>query len=1256
MPKNKAPVFTTLPTISPVAGTVGTTFRASDGLAKDASTYSRRWLLSGISIGTGTSVAPAKSGSLVLEVTATGRFGSSTARSSTVTVASAPPAAPVFTTLPFITPTAGLVGDTYRASDGLASNASTYSRRWLLSGAPIGGGTSVVPTSSGSLVLEVTATGTGGSTIARSSTVTVAPAPTSAPVFTTPPTVTPTSGAVGDTFRASDGVASNASSYSRRWLMSGISIGTGTSVVPTSSGSLILEVTATGPGGSTISKASTVTIAQATPSLKPGTLSIAGVSRSEGGAGSSYFDLTVTRPTDSTGPAGATWTRVLNGSADASDFVANSPTTGTVSFADGQFAATIRIAVQGDSVPEPDESFSVQLSNPTDGATLGVTGATVTIVNDDTALQLTASSATYNGVTYNFSEPRPVRQYPTGDYRVLAPVTIVSTSIPSVQVSGGYSDWTGTYSNKWAHGMEINPGNRAHVGGLTASNAGNPKQGLVEIPENPASSLVFVPYSHDLNVDPGAKGPLVLTGPVTLYKGIARDGQDGRPHPSGAMRPGQYAASKLTVVDDLGPDDALPPGTAQADKTHYFTERDWDVAIFANKPKVVGAETADAICARLLAPWPMQATDQVNAPTLGTLSNGHDGYPRVPARNVAAAAAALVCDYTADEKRKILNHLWPIAVDAYARAKEGGDPVGSGGALSGGNGAVLRKAAMSMCFAALHNANTLPGAQTKLADMVSTCQAWLWPEDKMIAEATPKLMSVPRSTSTSRPVDELPQWTQNAHDWNCNAGSYNGMGTNHDGQYRTVAGEAGTIGALAVLATPLAKAVWGRHETLEYHKSYIHLEMHLGRYGIPGGVSYNGVSGASSPYTANKISAFDRSVIKAILPSDPVPPAPVFAKVKGSTLWIHFDKNLDETTAVLPSSYVVKKNGAVVSGVTIPPRPVLSVRDDPQYVPDEGYVSNGIWRDNVGLILPTPCAFGDTYSVEYLGGTGANRLRSVLDQVNVAPFTISAVENLTESIGGANAAYPVVRFDKNRPDTYELAVAGAIASANSPRFTLWLPHVKLTSLPPATVELFGYAGNTPAFELYLLPSGALRITVRDIGLSQMATMTSAPLPLDRATSVRMDYDAEDISKTTGWNCFLNGVSAKGSDPTLWKNAAGKTIKWTQSLTWKLGGSSSSAPFDGEFGGMWLNTSQRVSDPAQVAKFTSANNGNLSIGTLGEGITGTPPSIFIVGNAAQYNNAAGINRGTGPKFFLQSGGVTDVVADPASQALHPTQWL
>ena len=56
---------------------------------------------------------------------------------------------------------------------------------------------------------------------------------------------------------------------------------------------------------------------------------------------------------------------------------------GTLVFEDGQTSRTIQVPIIDDTDSEEDETFFINLSNPTGGATLGTSGTAVTILNDD---------------------------------------------------------------------------------------------------------------------------------------------------------------------------------------------------------------------------------------------------------------------------------------------------------------------------------------------------------------------------------------------------------------------------------------------------------------------------------------------------------------------------------------------------------------------------------------------------------------------------------------------------------------------------------------------------------------------------------------------------------------------------------------------------------------------------------------------------------------------------------------------------------
>ncbi|WP_300972989.1 Calx-beta domain-containing protein [Sphingomonas sp. LHG3406-1] len=113
----------------------------------------------------------------------------------------------------------------------------------------------------------------------------------------------------------------------------------------------------------------------------PGILSIGDATLVEGDDGSADMLFTVTRAGGSDGAVSADWSVLLDGTATAADL--GSPLAGTVSFAAGETSATIRVPVAGDRVGENGETFSVQLTAPSGGATIGDGTATGTIANDD---------------------------------------------------------------------------------------------------------------------------------------------------------------------------------------------------------------------------------------------------------------------------------------------------------------------------------------------------------------------------------------------------------------------------------------------------------------------------------------------------------------------------------------------------------------------------------------------------------------------------------------------------------------------------------------------------------------------------------------------------------------------------------------------------------------------------------------------------------------------------------------------------------
>ena len=133
--------------------------------------------------------------------------------------------------------------------------------------------------------------------------------------------------------------------------------------------------------GATISDASAVGTILNDDSPVAGSLSINDIQISEGDSGTKIASFTLTR-VGGTAAFDVNYA-TANGSASApSDYVAAS---GTISFGAGVNSKTLSIIVNGDSSVESDDTFRVNLSGATNGATISDATGIGTILNDDNA-------------------------------------------------------------------------------------------------------------------------------------------------------------------------------------------------------------------------------------------------------------------------------------------------------------------------------------------------------------------------------------------------------------------------------------------------------------------------------------------------------------------------------------------------------------------------------------------------------------------------------------------------------------------------------------------------------------------------------------------------------------------------------------------------------------------------------------------------------------------------------------------------------
>jgi Calx-beta domain-containing protein len=164
-------------------------------------------------------------------------------------------------------------------------------------------------------------------------------------------------------------------------------------------------------------------------SLTP-TLSINDIAAGEGNLGTSDFVFTVTVSPVSTQPISVTYS-TSDGTANApSDYAAIPPT--VVNIPAGASTANITVKINGDITVEPDETFTVGLSNPM-GAVLGKAVGTGTILNDDTA----AASFSFGQTNYSVHEAC-----------TSVAMTVIRTGDASTAASVDYSTSDGTASER----------------------------------------------------------------------------------------------------------------------------------------------------------------------------------------------------------------------------------------------------------------------------------------------------------------------------------------------------------------------------------------------------------------------------------------------------------------------------------------------------------------------------------------------------------------------------------------------------------------------------------------------------------------------------------------------------------------------------------------------------------------------------------------------------------------------------------------
>lgn len=236
------------------------------------------------------------------------------------------------------------------------------------------------------------------------------------------------------------------------------------------------------------------------------------------------------------------------------DYIAQ---TGTVTFAAGDTTPkNIMISIIDDSVFEGNEDFSVNLSNPMGGATLGSPASTtVTIVDNDTAPTVQFSSATYSvnenagpatlTVTLSGASALPASvNYSTADGTATSPADYNAASGTVTFAAGETSKTINITINDDAT-FEGNEDFSVSLSNPSGATLGSPSTATVTIIDNDVAPLVqFSAANYDVNEGAGTVTVTVTkTGNTTLPATVNYATSDGT-----ATAPADYTSTAGTLT------------------------------------------------------------------------------------------------------------------------------------------------------------------------------------------------------------------------------------------------------------------------------------------------------------------------------------------------------------------------------------------------------------------------------------------------------------------------------------------------------------------------------------------------------------------------------------------------------------------------------------------------------------------------------------------------------------------------------------
>ena len=273
-------------------------------------------------------------------------------------------------------------------------------------------------------------------------------------------------------------------------------------------------------------------------------------------------------------------------------------------------------------------------------------------------------------------------------------------------------------------------------------------------------------------------------------------------------------------------------------------------------------------------------------------------------------------------------------------------------------------------------------------------------------------------------------------------------------------------------------------------------------------------------------------------------------------------------------------------------------------------------------------------SASVLGtGTAAAGSNSIVNAVGTATgvgtgssVTTTVVSAIGNAAGGSagNSAFPIVTIEGTTPDLF-VKPSGTLATTDGQKGTFALLKWTGTTANGGSVKVFGFGSGTQAITLNISATGGEMFIRNAAGTVIGDVRLLSSVFFDGSQhDIIISWDFSQSTGPAGFNCYVDGSPISIATDTF---VSGGSVGYNGlTASYQFGNDISGSSFN--VGAFYLECKNRVdlTNSTNISKFAAS-----SIGTNGSTPSGAQPEVFLVGTASQWNNASGLNYGSGAAF-------------------------